>query len=35
VALFAISPKLRVSLANLPKCEPCDFICLDIVVFTL
>jgi hypothetical protein len=30
-----LAPKLRVSLANLPKCEPCDFICFNIVVLTL
>jgi hypothetical protein len=35
VALLQISPKLRVWLANHPKCEPCDFIYLNIVVFTL
>jgi hypothetical protein len=35
VTLLQISPKLRVWLANHPKCEPCDFIYLNIVVFTL
>jgi hypothetical protein len=30
-----INPKLRVWLVNLPKCEPCDFICFNIIVFTL
>jgi hypothetical protein len=29
-----IGPKLRVSIANLHKCEPNDFICLNIIVFT-
>jgi hypothetical protein len=35
VTLLQISPKLRVWLENHPKCEPCDFIYLNIVVFTL
>jgi hypothetical protein len=30
-----LAPKLRVWLANLPKCEPCDFICFSIIVFIL
>jgi hypothetical protein len=30
-----LSPKLRVWIANLHKCEPSDFICLNIIVFTL
>jgi hypothetical protein len=30
-----MSPKLRVWLVNLSKCEPCDFICFIMVIFTL
>jgi hypothetical protein len=30
-----MNPKLRVWLVNLPKCEPCDFICFNIIVCIL
>jgi hypothetical protein len=35
VTLLQISPKLRVWLVNLPKCEPCDLRYLFGLVFAL